>query len=197
MLFTTTTQFIALALCLIAGWIFGLASSSGGRKWRDRFHAEEAAHKHYRTEVAGDLQTREARLREVEAERDRFRGSAGAAVMPGAAAAGLAGSHATHAHSAHDSAHHGNGHGGGIGGWFGWNRDNLSRIRGIDDVTERALNDAGIKTFRAIESLSRDDAHTLEARVGIAQGTIERDGWREQAAMIREGRDDEHRGRWG
>ncbi|MGO4862237.1 hypothetical protein ACTP2L_01330, partial [Campylobacter jejuni] len=65
MLFQTPTQFAVLALVLLAGWFFGLASSSGGRKWKQRFRDEEAAHKAYRAEVASDLKTRDARLQEV------------------------------------------------------------------------------------------------------------------------------------
>ena len=44
MLFTTTTQYIALAVALIAGWLFGLASHPGGRKWKARYVAERDAH---------------------------------------------------------------------------------------------------------------------------------------------------------
>jgi predicted flap endonuclease-1-like 5' DNA nuclease len=85
----------------------------------------------------------------------------------------------------------------GLGGWFGWGRDNLSRIRGIDEVRERELNDRGIKTFKAIETMTADDEQALEVQLRLAPGTVAREGWREQAAMIREGRDDEHVRRWG
>lgn len=44
MLFTTPTQYIALAVALIAGWLFGLASHPGGRKWKTRYVAERDAH---------------------------------------------------------------------------------------------------------------------------------------------------------
>lgn len=44
MLFTTPTQYIALAVALIAGWLFGLASHPGGRKWKTRYAAERDAH---------------------------------------------------------------------------------------------------------------------------------------------------------
>ncbi|WP_082449498.1 hypothetical protein [Sphingomonas sp. Leaf231] len=44
MLFNTTTQYIALAVALIAGWLFGLASHPGGRKWKTRYAAERDAH---------------------------------------------------------------------------------------------------------------------------------------------------------
>lgn len=44
MLFTTTTQYIALAIALVAGWLFGLASHPGGRKWKARYVTERDAH---------------------------------------------------------------------------------------------------------------------------------------------------------
>lgn len=44
MLFTTPTQYIALAVALVAGWLFGLASHPGGRKWKTRYAAERDAH---------------------------------------------------------------------------------------------------------------------------------------------------------
>lgn len=44
MLFTTPTQYIALAVALIAGWLFGLASHPGGKKWKARYIAERDAH---------------------------------------------------------------------------------------------------------------------------------------------------------
>ncbi|WP_375381175.1 hypothetical protein [uncultured Sphingomonas sp.] len=44
MLFTTPTQFIVLALALVGGWLLGLASHPGGRRWRERYAAERDAH---------------------------------------------------------------------------------------------------------------------------------------------------------
>ena len=44
MLFTTPTQFAACALLFVAGWLFGLASHPGGRKWKERYLAERDAH---------------------------------------------------------------------------------------------------------------------------------------------------------
>ena len=38
--FQSPTQFLALALTLIAGWLLGLGSSSGGAKWRERYEDE-------------------------------------------------------------------------------------------------------------------------------------------------------------
>ena len=89
MLFTTPSQFAVLALVLVAGWLFGLASHSGGRKWRERYTAERDAHAAYRrdadTRVAearreADARATEADRRRVEAERDHARLSAAAPV---------------------------------------------------------------------------------------------------------------------
>ena len=84
MLFTTTTQFAALALCLIAGWFFGLASSSGGRKWKTRYAAEREAHAGYRKQ--GDTALAEANRRIADLERDNARLAKAADAVPVAAA---------------------------------------------------------------------------------------------------------------
>jgi len=72
MLFTTTTQFAALALCLIAGWFFGLASHSGGKKWRERYAAEREAHAGYRKQGDSALADANRRIAELERENDRL-----------------------------------------------------------------------------------------------------------------------------
>jgi len=179
MLFQTPTQFAVLALLLLAGWLFGLASSSGGKKWKQRYRDEEAAHKAYRAEVAADLKTRDERLREVEAERDRLVKERGTTTTAATAAAGAAATSS------------------GGGGFFGWGGDNLSRIRGIDAELERALGQRGIKAYRAIEQLTEAEERALEDDLRLRPGTIDAERWREQAAMLREGRDDDHRSRWG
>ncbi len=72
MLFTTTTQFAALALCLIAGWFLGLASSSGGKKWKTRYAAEREAHAGYRKQGDTGLAAANARIAELERENARL-----------------------------------------------------------------------------------------------------------------------------
>ena len=72
MLFTTTTQFAALALCLVAGWFFGLASSSGGKKWKARYAAEREAHGSYRKQGDTSLAAANARVAELERENARL-----------------------------------------------------------------------------------------------------------------------------
>ncbi|WP_033919648.1 hypothetical protein [Sphingomonas sp. 37zxx] len=168
MLFSTPTQFAVLALCLIAGWLFGLASHPGGRKWKERFRAEEAAHQATRDELA----IRDTRIREIERDRERWTSSQ-TVVAPVAA----------------ETTSHSN-------GFFGWGRDNLSRIRGIDDHTEQALRHEGIKTYAAIEALVPEGEADVESRLGLDRGRIAQQQWREQAALLRQGNDDEHASRF-
>lgn len=65
MIFETPTQFAILALCLIAGWIFGLASAPGGKRAKERLRELEAEHAAYRQDA-------EARIKAAEAERDHI-----------------------------------------------------------------------------------------------------------------------------
>ena len=67
MLFTTPTQWVVLALCLVAGWLFGLASHPGGGKWKARYLAERDAHAGYRRDA--DVRAAEAKARAAEWER--------------------------------------------------------------------------------------------------------------------------------
>ena len=75
-------------------------------------------------------------------------------------------------------------------------RDDLSLIRGIDHVEETRLNDAGIHRFVDLSRLTDADVAALEGRLGEAPGTIAREEWREQAALLASGRHDEHRSRF-
>lgn len=61
MLFTTPTQYIALAVALVAGWLFGLASHPGGKKWKVRYAAERDAHAATNKRIA-ELERENARL---------------------------------------------------------------------------------------------------------------------------------------
>lgn len=71
MLFTTPSQFAVLALVLVAGWFFGLASHPGGRKWRDRYTAEREAHATNRKQAEAHLA--DQRTRATGLERDSAR----------------------------------------------------------------------------------------------------------------------------
>lgn len=65
------------------------------------------------------------------------------------------------------------------------NRDELSKINGIDSDLEIRLNECGVHSFRDIAALNRTDEAALEGRLGLAPGTIERDAWKAQAAALR------------
>ena len=66
MLFSTPTQFVVLALVLIAGWLLGLASHPGGRKWKDRYAAEREAHAATRRDADTRVAAADARVTEAE-----------------------------------------------------------------------------------------------------------------------------------
>lgn len=72
MLFTTPTQYAVLAVCLLAGWLFGLASHPGGRKWKERLRETEGAQATYRKDSDQRVKDAEARATAAEAERDRL-----------------------------------------------------------------------------------------------------------------------------
>ncbi|WP_431469791.1 hypothetical protein [Sphingosinithalassobacter sp. LHW66-3] len=186
--FQTPTEFVALALTLIAGWLLGLASAPGGRKWKQLYQDEEVAHAGYRHQAETDLREANQRIRELESERERLQKSLdeAQAAPPSAPAA------SADAVSETDSEP-----GAGWRGWFGWGRDNLARIKGIDEAREQRLNELGIKTYREIEKMTADDEAALEQRLEVEKGTIADQEWREQAAMLRAGNDDEHGQRYG
>ncbi|MBJ6120717.1 hypothetical protein [Sphingomonas mollis] len=73
MLFSTPTQFAVLALALIAGWLLGLASHPGGRKWKDRYSVEREAHAAARKDADARIAAAEARATEAQAETNRVR----------------------------------------------------------------------------------------------------------------------------
>ena len=75
MLFTTTTQYIALVVALIAGWLFGLASHPGGKKWKQRYAEERNGH----TETRRAL---EARVAELERDNARLASAAPVTAAP-------------------------------------------------------------------------------------------------------------------
>lgn len=72
MLLTTTTELTLLALVLVAGWLFGLASHSGGAKWKTRYLAERDAHAGYRRDADARVAAAEARHAELERENARL-----------------------------------------------------------------------------------------------------------------------------
>lgn len=147
----TVNQWAIVALVLVAGWLLGLLSRTGGAKWRRAYEEERDRH-------AARIEAANARIAELERHAP-------------AVGAGTAGSIAAAAR-------------GGV--------DDLTRIRGIDHEGEVRLNDAGIHRFKDLANLSATDEGALEGRLGLAPGTVTREQWREQAALLQAGKTDEH-----
>ena len=82
MLFTSTTQFAVLGLVLIAGWLFGLASHPGGRKWRTRYATERDAHAAQVKDTEAKLTAAQARIAELEKENRRLASAQPVAAAP-------------------------------------------------------------------------------------------------------------------
>lgn len=76
-------------------------------------------------------------------------------------------------------------------------RDDLARIHGIGAAGERRLNGEGIYRYADIAALTPAEETALEARMGADAGYIEQERWREQAAMLADGKQDEHRATFG
>lgn len=163
----TTNQWAILALVLLLGWLLGLASRSGGRKWRRDYERERAEHLAYRKEQEARVAAAEQRTAELERQ---------LAARPVTPVAPVATANAASVASASSSVTH----------------DDLTAIRGIDAPRAAALNAAGLHSFRDVEHIFGDDAARLEERLNLAPGTIEREQWREQAALLRNG----DRGTW-
>lgn len=121
MLFTTTTQYVALAVALIAGWLFGLASHPGGRKWQQRYADERELHAANRRDFDSRLAEGNARIKELEAENARLGRAApvtAATIAPNAHAATASDSAYVERATAADSAYVERT--GTSRGWFDW-----------------------------------------------------------------------------
>lgn len=66
-------------------------------------------------------------------------------------------------------------------------RDDLSRISGISQQQEIALNEAGYHRYGQIAALNAEQEATLEARLGLKPGTIADEDWRGQALSFEQG----------
>lgn len=66
-------------------------------------------------------------------------------------------------------------------------RDDLSRIDGISQAQEVTLNEAGYHRYSQIAALNAEQEATLEARLGLAPGTIAQADWRGQARALDRG----------
>ncbi len=109
MLFTTPTEWAALGFTLVAGWFFGLASSSGGKKWKRQLEEAEINFASARDRDETELWNAQTRIRDLEHELRDARQASSAAPVVGAAAAGAAS--ATLIERAHEAAQEAGKHG--------------------------------------------------------------------------------------
>ena len=82
----TIDQWIITALVFVAGWLLGLASHSGGRKWRDRYATEREAHAAARKDADTRVAAADARYRDLERDHARLRDATPVAAAPVTAA---------------------------------------------------------------------------------------------------------------
>lgn len=75
-------------------------------------------------------------------------------------------------------------------------RDDLSRIQGITPQDEIALNEAGYHRYGQIAAIGSEQEAALETRLGLKQGVIAREEWREQARLLAAHGDGEHARRY-
>jgi predicted flap endonuclease-1-like 5' DNA nuclease len=82
--------------------------------------------------------------------------------------------------------------------WFGaGKRDDLTRMRGVDATVNTRLFGLGITSFDDVVHLSQEDEMALEQRLDLPAGYITREQWRDQASLLRFGKDAEFDERFG
>ena len=82
--------------------------------------------------------------------------------------------------------------------WFGAaKRDDLTRMRGVDAMMNTRLFGLGVTSFDDIVHLSQEDEMALEQRLNLPAGYITREQWRDQAGLLRFGKDEEFNERFG
>lgn len=86
MLEFTTNQWIIIGLVLVLGWLLGLASRSGGGRWKRAYHEERDAHAAYRRESDARIEASNARIGELDRNAPLI--GVGTAAAVGAAARG-------------------------------------------------------------------------------------------------------------
>jgi len=163
----TTNQWAILFLVLVLGWLLGLVSRSGGKKWKRAYEAERDA----RADEQAELEAARARVGELEAAPP----AATTAVVEEPVAAGPVTTTET----------------------LDLTRDDLSLIRGIGNAGQRRLNEEGIYRYSDITGLTPSEEADLERRLGADEGYIEQEQWREQAALLESGQLDQHRATFG
>jgi predicted flap endonuclease-1-like 5' DNA nuclease len=171
MLAWSTNQWVILILALLAGMFIGMFLLAGG-KWKRRYREEVKRREHVERD-RDNWAARAAASGERITVLERDRPSATAAPVAAAAGGAVAG--------------------GILGGKLGRGKaDDLSQIRGIGPNGQQRLHDLGIHRYKDLEKLDERQIAELEGGLGVPPGHVDREGWREQARLLREGKADEH-----
>ncbi|MBC7986445.1 MAG: hypothetical protein H7X93_07215 [Sphingomonadaceae bacterium] len=159
----TPETWIVLGLVLLAGVLLGGLMGSGG-KWKRRYREEHDRYVALERERETLERGHEAR---VQASNERIaeleRNAPAIGAGTGAAIAG------------------------GVRG-----SDDLSVIHGIGRDGEVRLNELGFHRYKQVARMSEEDAARVEGQLGAEPGRIERERWREQAAMLASGHAEDH-----
>lgn len=180
----TTNQWVILGLVLILGWFLGLLTTAGRRKWRRAFEQERVE----RIAADAEVDRLRARLTALEGERDR-RAALERERDDHIARATASNQRIVELEKRRQPVNQGMA---GDGSAAAGPRDDLSRIFGVGRSGEAKLNEFGIHRYADIVTLSLSDEAALEAKMGLAPGTIAEERWRDQAEMLRKGKFDEH-----
>lgn len=211
MLFSTTSQFVVLALLLIIGWLFGFVSHPGGEKWKRRYQEEDEKYGAYRNDADNEIGQARHRIadlegvcasleqRNVEAEatiaelKDRL-DAVGSPTRPATIAPPAEPKQAATPKkrprpiAEERAAPVIFGKGPNEPGLGPNTNDDLTRIRGIDPALSTRLVGLGVVRFRDIEKLTTVDEMVLEQRLGLPAGFVSGERWRDQAARLLSGR---------
>lgn len=188
MLFTSSSQLIVLFLLFVGGLALGLGLRSGGKKWRKRFNDESGNYAQFRRDA--DVKLREANRRVAELEREnaglretRPAETATPIVPVAASAAPAFAPDPPLPEPVPDAPKK---------GWFSIGQPDLGQIRGIDAVLKTRLAALNVTRFEDITGLSAEDEMALEQRLALPAGYVTREQWREQAALLQDGKAAEH-----
>lgn len=202
----TMEQLVLVAVVLIAGFLLGFASRPSARRWKRKVAAQSASFTAYHADAEDRVRAAKERAKALEAETAALRADRDEAELEiaalradregaGRTIASLKDEQhavpAMHAPVAQTEARP-------ASGMFGGStRDDLTRMRGIDGILNTRLFGLGILRFEDIEKLPVEDEMALEQRLALPVGTVARDQWRTQAALLHAGHDAEHAERFG
>ncbi|MGC6328748.1 hypothetical protein [Rhizorhabdus sp. FW153] len=181
----TTNQWIIVALVLLLGWLLGLLTLSGSRKWKKAFQNERAA----RVTADGEVVRLSNEVERLSAERDQ---RLAVEKERDALLARSAAANERIAELEKYSPAIGSRTAGTIAAAASGKRDDLARIYGVGRNGEVRLNELGLHRYVDVIQMSPNDEASLEGWLGMAPGTIAEERWREQADMLRRGEFDEH-----